>query len=109
MKINIELGKNFKIPDKVMSEFVERVKNGDCVGTMDHPEPTIRLIDSIYRVNEIYKNVDNTIVGDITPIEGTIFKQMIEKSPNYFRFFPTGYCHKEINEEIISTLMQIGK
>ena len=99
MKINIELGKNFKIPDKVMSEFVERVKRGDCVGTIDHTEPTIRLIDSRYVVNEIYKNEDNTIVGDITPIEGTIFKQMIEKSPNYFRFFPTGYCHKEINEE----------
>ena len=103
MKINIELGKNFKIPDKVMSEFVERVKRGDCVGTIDHPEPTIRLKHSGYMVNEIYKNEDNTIVGDITPIEctaeGTAFKQTIENFPNYFRFFPTGYCHKEINEE----------
>ena len=102
MEITISLGKNFKISDKALEDFKNMVKDGRCLGTLDHPEPSLSLIDTRYKVDEIRENVLGELVGDITILnnpEGNMFRDIIQKNPNSFRFSPTGFCHKETNPE----------
>ncbi len=102
MEITISLGKNFKISDKALEDFKNMVKEGRCLGTLDHPEPSLSLIDTRYKVDEIRENVLGELVGDITILnnpEGNMFRDIIQKNPNSFRFSPTGFCHKETNPE----------
>ena len=66
MEITISLGKNFKISDKALEDFKNMVKDGKCLGMLDHPEPNLSLVDTRYKVDEIRENVLGELVGDIT-------------------------------------------
>ena len=102
MEITISLENNFKISDEALADFKNMVKEGRCLGTLDHPEPTPSLMHTVYKVDEIKENVSGELACDITILnnfEGNMFRELIQNNQNFFRFTPTGYCHKETNPE----------
>lgn len=102
MEISISLGKNMKISDKAMSDFVDNVKKGECFGTIDHPETSLLLSDIMYKIDDIKEVETCGLVGNATPVDnfnGGVFLNMMKKYPNNFVFSPVGYCHNEINKE----------
>jgi hypothetical protein len=72
MEIAISIGKNTKISEKAMSDLKNMVKEGRCIGTIDHPLPNPSVRDIVYKVNDIKENNLGVLVGDITIINNQV-------------------------------------
>ena len=102
MEIENSLGRNYKLSDSAISDFMDILKNGRCFGMLEHKDRVATLSDEM--------SVTNTRNDDRND---DIFKNVLQKYPNIFEFVPAGYFHKEVNIEtgeeeiIIDTLTSI--
>lgn len=93
--------RNTVIPDDVLKNLIDNVKDGRCFGTLEH-KAEHRLSDAAFKVTETSFNGCDKISADIETIvtpEGKMFKELFNGNPELFDFEVNGFYHTENNEE----------